>query len=341
VPWSHTLSLTWLTFLSVRSRTQFWMVSVLAVCALPLSHLRAANQVTSVPWHPWGLMPPVWFISSSPWGPDPSARSSARYSGWGWGVPPVRDLGYNYCCCWWWWCWWWRLWDPVTASYASSLTWSRGRDFQCCPSCYWSCSGCDTSVSYTAAGSSGSRAGSTGIYPAADVRMDAIHVLNHSGPSGNSAAAALGRHHWAPGLYDSYPSAYLCLAATSLVCPSSSSSGSHCASDSGRTPTSSFWSFSLSAPADHSGLLVTCRWNRQCSAASATSAAVTTATVAVSMTTSGPTDPAAQPMLESVPAPTSTADHGSETDSDPQLAFALLPQPRPDAPPPPPSSFGL
>jgi hypothetical protein len=53
--------------------------------------------------------------------------------------------------------------------------------------------------------------------------------------------------------------------------------------------------------------------------------AITTAAVAVSMTTSAPADPAAQPLSESVPAPTSNADPRSETDSNPQLAFALLP----------------
>jgi hypothetical protein len=63
--------------------------------------------------------------------------------------------------------------------------------------------------------------------------------------------------------------------------------------------------------------------------------AVTTAAVAVSVTSSAL---AAQPLSESVLAPASTADPGSETDSDPQLAFALLPRPRPDAPPPPPPS---
>jgi hypothetical protein len=67
--------------------------------------------------------------------------------------------------------------------------------------------------------------------------------------------------------------------------------------------------------------------------------AVTTAVVAVSVTSSAPTALAAQPQSELVPAPASTADPGSETDSDPQLAFALLP--RLDAPLPPPSSFGL
>jgi hypothetical protein len=69
--------------------------------------------------------------------------------------------------------------------------------------------------------------------------------------------------------------------------------------------------------------------------------AVTTANVAVFVTSSAPISPAAQPQSESVPAPASTADHGSKTDSDPQLAFALLPRPRPDAPPPPHSSSGL
>jgi hypothetical protein len=53
--------------------------------------------------------------------------------------------------------------------------------------------------------------------------------------------------------------------------------------------------------------------------------AVTTAVVAVSVTTSAPVAPAAQPLFESVPAPVSTVDPRSETDSDPQLAFALLP----------------
>jgi hypothetical protein len=53
--------------------------------------------------------------------------------------------------------------------------------------------------------------------------------------------------------------------------------------------------------------------------------AVTTAVVVVFVTTSAPAAPAAQPQSESVPAPASTADPGFETDSDPQLAFALLP----------------
>jgi hypothetical protein len=64
--------------------------------------------------------------------------------------------------------------------------------------------------------------------------------------------------------------------------------------------------------------------------------AVTTTAVAVSMTSSAP---AAQPQSESIPAPASMVDPGSDTDSDPQLVFALLP--RLDAPPPPPSSSGL
>jgi hypothetical protein len=63
--------------------------------------------------------------------------------------------------------------------------------------------------------------------------------------------------------------------------------------------------------------------------------------VAVSVTTSDPAAPAAQPQSKSVLAPASTADPGSKTDSDPQLAFALLPRPRPDAPPPPPPTFGV
>ena len=44
---------------------------------------------------------------------------------------------------------------------------------------------------------------------------------------------------------------------------------------------------------------------------------VTTTSVAMSMTSSATAAPAAQPSSESVPAPVSTADPGSETDSDP------------------------
>jgi hypothetical protein len=69
--------------------------------------------------------------------------------------------------------------------------------------------------------------------------------------------------------------------------------------------------------------------------------AVTTVVVSVSMTAPAPADPAPQPEYESVPALASTADPGSETDSDPQLMFALMPRARPDAPLPPPSSSGL
>jgi hypothetical protein len=64
--------------------------------------------------------------------------------------------------------------------------------------------------------------------------------------------------------------------------------------------------------------------------------AVTTPAVAVSVTTSVPAASAARPQSESVPALASTADPGSETDSNPPSAFALLHRPRPDAPPPPP-----
>jgi hypothetical protein len=67
--------------------------------------------------------------------------------------------------------------------------------------------------------------------------------------------------------------------------------------------------------------------------------AVTTAAVAVSVTTLAPAAPAAHPQSESVPAPASTTDPGSETDSDPQMAFALLPRPRLDVLLPPPSSY--
>jgi hypothetical protein len=55
---------------------------------------------------------------------------------------------------------------------------------------------------------------------------------------------------------------------------------------------------------------------------------VPTTAMAVSVTTSSaPAAPAAQLPSESVPALASTADPGSKTDSDPQLAFALLPRP--------------
>jgi hypothetical protein len=53
--------------------------------------------------------------------------------------------------------------------------------------------------------------------------------------------------------------------------------------------------------------------------------AVTTAAVVVSVTSSAPAALAAQLPSESVPALASTADPGFETDSDPQLPFALLP----------------
>jgi hypothetical protein len=69
--------------------------------------------------------------------------------------------------------------------------------------------------------------------------------------------------------------------------------------------------------------------------------AITTVVVAVSVTAPALVDLASQPTLESVPALASTSDLGFETDSDPQLVFALLPRPRPDAPSPPPSSSGL
>jgi hypothetical protein len=51
---------------------------------------------------------------------------------------------------------------------------------------------------------------------------------------------------------------------------------------------------------------------------------VTPAVVAVSVTSSAPAAPAAQPQSKSVPDPASSADPGSKTDSDPQLAFALV-----------------
>jgi hypothetical protein len=53
--------------------------------------------------------------------------------------------------------------------------------------------------------------------------------------------------------------------------------------------------------------------------------AVTTTVVAVTVTTLVPTASAARLQSELVPAPASTTDPGSETDSEPQPAFALLP----------------
>jgi hypothetical protein len=76
------------------------------------------------------------------------------------------------------------------------------------PLLHWPCSGYDTPVPYTAAGSSGSRAGSTGNGPAADVWADAIFVSDDSGPSGHSAAATFSRQGWASGFHDSHSSAY-------------------------------------------------------------------------------------------------------------------------------------
>jgi hypothetical protein len=69
--------------------------------------------------------------------------------------------------------------------------------------------------------------------------------------------------------------------------------------------------------------------------------AITTTVVAVSMNAPAPADPAPQPTSKSVPALASTADPRSETDSDPQLMFALLPRLRPDAPSPPPFASRL
>jgi hypothetical protein len=105
------------------------------------------------------------------------------------------------------------------------------------------------------------------------------------------------------------------------------SSGSCCASYSARTPSSYSWSFFLSALASHPGFHVTGHQLRQHSAASATSFCCYIVVVAVSVTSLAPATPTAQPPSESVPAPASTTDPRSKTDSDPQLAFALLPRP--------------
>jgi hypothetical protein len=205
-----------------------------------------------------------------------------------------------------------------------------------------SCSGRDTSVSYAAAADSfGSRTGSTGSHPAVDVRTDALHVSDYPGSSGHSSAAALGRQGQAPGIHDTYPSSHRCSAPSSLVCRSSSSLGSCCISSLGRTPLPSFgpspsllWSVTLDFSSPVVGTV-----SAQPPVPPAPT--VTTTVMAVSVTTPAPADPASQSLSESIPAPASTADPRFKTDSDPQLAFALLPRLRPDAPSPPPSSSSV
>jgi hypothetical protein len=235
-----------------------------SICALYLLHLHTVDPATPVPGHSRGLTLPFWLLSSSLWGPRACTWSSARHKGRGCDIPSVRDLGHNRS--WWWW-WFWDT-ASASASCASTLTWSWGWEFQCCPcwsSCYWPCFGCNTTVSYSAAGSSGSS-------PAADVWENALHVSDYSGQTGRSAVAAFGRQGWAPGIYDPHSSAYQCLASSCSVCTSSSSSGHCCTSDSGRTHTTFVWSFSLTASAGHPGLLVAGYQLLHCLVVSATSA---------------------------------------------------------------------
>jgi hypothetical protein len=121
----------------------------------------------------------------------------------------------------------------------------------------------------------------------------------------------------------------------------SSSSGNDYASHSARTPSSFVWSFFLSVPAGHSGLLVAGHQLCQCSTASATSSYCYHCCCGggCDLFSSGSSCNAA-----SVRVSTSSSFYGRSwirANSDPQLVFALLPRPRPDAPPPPPSSSGL
>jgi hypothetical protein len=125
---------------------------------------------------------------------------------------------------------------------------------------------CDT---HLAAGSPGSRAGPSGSYPAAVVRADVLHVLDHSGPPGHPSAADVSRHGRAPSIHDSHPSAHQCSYPSNVVYYTSCSSGCSRASHSVRTPATFLWSFHLSAQAGHPGLLGPGRRTSQHSATSA------------------------------------------------------------------------
>jgi hypothetical protein len=180
-----------------------------------------------------------------------------------------------------------------------------------------------------------------GSGPAADVRENAIHVSDYSGQTGHFAAAALAdmAEHWAfmthilqhtnvqlPPVQSAPP-----LALQAAIVPAIQAGPPLPSFGPSRSPlrpvTLDFSSPVISSVSAQPPVPL--------------APAVTTAVAAVSVTTSAPAAPTAQPQSESVPALASTTDPRSETDSNPQLAFALLPRPRPDAPPPPPSSSGL
>jgi hypothetical protein len=101
--------------------------------------------------------------------------------------------------------------------------------------------------------------------------MNALNVLDNSGPPGHPPAIAPCRQGRAPSIHDAYFSAHRCSASSSVVCSTSGSSGCYCSTSSVRTPTPLVWSFYLSTQAGHLGLLDTGRRTRQRSAASATS----------------------------------------------------------------------
>jgi hypothetical protein len=143
----------WFSYLWDRGYSVGWSPcsSSTIVRPLPLSQLCAADQASLVPGHPWSLSPLVRLLLPSSWGPSSSARSSSRYQGWGRGYQKVRASG---CHCIFFFRWWWGPRDPATAYCATVFSWSWGQLFQCCsccPSSYWPCPGCYSSVSYSAA----------------------------------------------------------------------------------------------------------------------------------------------------------------------------------------------
>jgi hypothetical protein len=92
-----------------------------------------------------------------------------------------------------------------------------------------------------------------------------------------------------------------------------------------KDPATFIWSFFLSALAGHPGLLVAGYQLRQCSAASATSSCCYHCCCGGVYDLFSSDSSCSVALVESVPALASIANPRSETDSDPQLAFALLP----------------
>jgi hypothetical protein len=156
--------------------------------------------------------------------------------------------------------------------------------------------------------------------------MDAINVLDYLGPPGHPPVVAPCRQGRAPGIHDADSSAHWCLASTSAVCSSSSSSG--CCSALQLGPLLHLFGPSIS-PLRPVTLAFSTPVVRPISAQFLVppATAVTTTVVVVSVTAPALVDPAPQPTSQLVPALASTIDPRSETDSDPQLAFALLPRP--------------